>query len=46
VVLSLAGADGALAAARWLDVAPFLIAGLSMITSSRPVEEVVHRGGW
>lgn len=41
-VLLLAGADGALAAARWLDVAPFLIAGLSMITSSRPVEEVVR----
>jgi predicted MPP superfamily phosphohydrolase len=42
LVLSFAGADDALAAARWLDLAPFLIAGLSIVTSSRPVEEVVR----
>jgi uncharacterized protein len=42
LALSLAGADDALAAARWLDVAPLVIAGLSLITSTRPVEEVVR----
>jgi predicted MPP superfamily phosphohydrolase len=42
LALALAGAEDVLAAARWLDVAPLLVAGLSVITSSRPVAEVVR----
>jgi predicted MPP superfamily phosphohydrolase len=41
-ILLLLGADGALAALRWLDVTPLVVAGLSVVTSSRPVAEVVR----
>jgi uncharacterized protein len=41
-VLLLLGADDALAVLRWLDVMPLVVAGLSVVTSSRPVAEVVR----
>jgi predicted MPP superfamily phosphohydrolase len=37
-----AGADGALAALRWLDLLPFVVGVLSVATSLGTVEEVVH----
>jgi predicted MPP superfamily phosphohydrolase len=38
----LLGWDGALAASRWLDLVPFVVAGVSVLTSMRMVEEVVQ----
>jgi predicted MPP superfamily phosphohydrolase len=40
--LWLAGWDGALAALRWLDLAPFVVAVLSVVTSTRLVPEIVR----
>ena len=36
------GADTLLAGLRWLDLAPFLVAGFSVVTSLRPAREVVR----
>jgi len=41
-VLTLAGADGVLAALRWLDLFPLLVGAGSVLTSMRTVEEVVR----
>ena len=41
-ILSLLGLEGALSALRWLDLAPFALAGLSVVTSLRQVEETVR----
>jgi hypothetical protein len=40
--LWLGGQEGALAWLRWLDLVPLVVAGLSLATSLRPVEEVVR----
>jgi predicted MPP superfamily phosphohydrolase len=42
VALAWAGFEGALTALRWLDVVPFAAAALSVVTSARPVDEVVR----
>jgi predicted MPP superfamily phosphohydrolase len=36
------GFEGALSALEWLDLLPFVVAGISVVTSSRPVEEIVR----
>lgn len=41
-ILLLLGADGALGVLRWLDLTPLVVAGLSVVTSSRLVVEVVR----
>lgn len=38
----LLGGDGVLALLRWLDLAPFAVAALSVVTSLRPAREVVR----
>lgn len=42
LALALAGADGALAGLRWLDLAPFAVAAASVVTSLRPKRETVR----
>ena len=42
VSLLLAGADSLLAGMRWLDLLPFGVAMVSLITSTRPVQEIVR----
>ncbi len=41
-LLALAGWQDALAATRWLDLVPFAIAGASLVTSLRVVDEIVR----
>ena len=41
-LLSALGADGALGVLAWLDWLPFLVAGVSVLTSTRPVVELVR----
>ncbi len=41
-LLAFLGLDAALAVLRWLDLVPFVLAGLSIVTSLRQVDEIVR----